>query len=329
MPCRLLVRLDANNNVGYGHIVRTGGLIEQIKTPLSPVIVGALDDPPIAIAETLPYSNSTGGSALEEAIAAVKPDAILVDLPTWVDRPWAAFRRAGVPVIAIDDEGGPVEADLIVNGTALDEYHRYDEPGPPARKLIGPAYALLRAPFGARSWRQPATPRLLIVIGSGERAYNWAHRLADGGLDGLPVAAVDIVVGAAFADPENLKCRDPVVTIHQNVPAAALAELMANASVGLMTGGMVVYEALAVGLPVVAFPLIANMVPEIAWFAARGSISDLGYDGGMNVSLVRKRVMALLGDKAAAEAQSAAGRAIIDGQGSWRVARAIDALLAP
>lgn len=328
MPRRLLVRLDANNNVGYGHIVRTGGLLEQIKTPLSPVIVGALDDPPIGIAETLPYSNSAGGSALEEAIAAVKPDAILVDLPAWVDRPWAAFKRAGVPVIAIDDEGGPVEADLIVNGTALDEYHRYDEPGPPARKLIGPGYALLRASFGAISWRQPATPRLLIVIGSGERAHNWAHRLVDSGLDGLPVAAVDIVVGAAFADLENLKCRDPV-TIHQKLPAAALAELMANASVGLMTGGMVVYEALAVGLPVVAFPLIANMVPEIAWFAARGSISDLGYDGGMDMSLVRERVAALLGDKVAAKAQSAAGRAIIDGQGSRRVARAIDALLAP
>lgn len=327
MGRRLLIRLDANNNVGYGHVIRTASLLEQIETPLSPVFVGTLDDAPVAIAEMLPYSSNAGG-ALNEAIAAVKPDAILIDLPAWVDRPWAAFRRAGVPVIAIDDEGGRVDADLIVNGTALDEYHRYQGPGPPAQQLIGPRYVLLRAPFAARRWRLPGAPRLLVVIGSGERAHDWAHKLADGGFDGLPVAAIDIVVGAAFPDPRSLK-RSEIVTVHQNLPAERLAELMAEASVGLMTGGMVVYEALAVGLPVAAFPQVANLVPEIAWFAARGSVSDLGYDDGMDMRLVRERVMALLGNKAAAAAQSAAGLAIIDGQGSRRVARAIDALLAP
>jgi spore coat polysaccharide biosynthesis predicted glycosyltransferase SpsG len=326
--CRLLVRLDANNHVGYGHIVRTGCLLQQLETRLSPVALGALDNPPIEIGEALPYSSSSGLDALDEAIAAVKPDAILVDLPEWVDRPWASFRRAGVPVIAIDDQGGRVDADLIVNFTALDEYHRYDEPGPPAQKLIGPQYTLLRAPFGVSRWQQPDPPHLLVVIGSGERAYEWARRLAHGGLDGLPVASIDIVIGAGFPDPETLG-RNEIVTVNRNLPAERLAALMAKASVGLMTGGMVVYEALAVGLPVVAFPQVSNLVPEMAWFAARGSISDLGYDGGMDMSLVRERVAALLGDRAAAEAQSAAGRAIIDGQGSRRVARAIDALLAP
>lgn len=326
---RLLVRLDADDRVGMGHAVRTGGLLDAIAHPLDLEIVGAG-----GLSRLFPrariHDHSGDGEHLGRLVTAIRPDAILIDVPRYEPGLWRALRMAGGPVIAIDDYGGAVEADLIINGTVLDAFHRYTDLPSGARVLAGPRHTLIRPEFGATPWRDPATNSVAIVVGSAERARAWAFMLSGPGIDRSGWGEVTMVVGGAFADAGGLAraCAAAGIALRQGLAAAAMAGLLANSAVALITGGMVVYEALAVGVPAVVFPQVENLVQEAAWFADHGCIRDLGYEGGMEPERVSGEVRALLDDRAARRAMSARARAIVDGRGMRRAADAIDALLA-
>ena len=297
-PARLLVRLDAGPK-GLGHAVRAKALLDGLKTPVT-------------------VTASGGGAGLETIFPGCVPwpvdiddfDAVLVDLPEAADGPWAELRAFKGPVIAIDDFGGGIEADLVINGTVLPAYHRYPALRPGGRALCGPDHALIRPAFAAHPWRNPPDGGLAIVLGSGEAAFRWAHHLA-GLRFPLPVT---LVVGAAFPDftaPSDWVMR-------RAVGAEALAELLAGSRAALMTGGMVIYEAQAVGVPSLVCPLLDNMVAEVAWFAERGAVVDLGPKGGGEVERIAERL--------AVNRPRPAG--LIDGRGLERAARAVVEVLA-
>lgn len=333
MTVRLLLRLDSGSDIGHGHAVRVEGLLAQMHSAIEPLVLGSVENLPglLANAEVHAWTGDDPDRQLQSMME-LRPDALLVDLPARSDRPWHRFRQAGVPIIAIDDEGGDIDADMIVNGTAYDEFHHYRRRSSEPRYLIGPSYALIRPQFAASPWRNPQARRLAVIIGSGERARTWAIELANNGLDGIALDSIDLVVGASFSDPDalrrGLEMRGIAVNAHQGLDARRLADLMANSTIALMTGGMIVYEALAVGLPAVVFPNVANLIPEVNWFATRGYVRDLGYEAAMDMECVRTNLVSLLSDRDAAVAQSVAGRRLVDGLGMQRVAKAIDELLA-
>jgi spore coat polysaccharide biosynthesis predicted glycosyltransferase SpsG len=330
MDKRLLIRVDAGFDVGYGHAIRVDGLLQLLKTRIAPIVVGTVSALPPMLAQAEIHPCPKAGADLAAALSTgLRPDAILVDLPRRARFPWHDVRKLGVPLIAIDDEGGEVEADLIVNGTVPEEYHQYNRASPATRYLIGPRYTLIRPAFANSPWHAPSGRHVLIIAGSGERATAWARKLVDGGLADLERDTARLVVGASFPDVDSLRnhAREQKIEIFQGLDAARLANLMAQSSVAVLTGGMVVFEALAVGVPVIVFPQIDNAVPAMRSLAAHGCVCDLGYDGGLSMENVRCAIEQLLSDSRAAASQSAAGRAIVDGQGSKRVATVIDEML--
>jgi len=327
MTKRLLIRIDSGFDVGHGHAVRVDGLLQSVETPVQPVVWGDTTNLPgtLSGAETIEIKNLHPTD-----ITAVRADALLVDLPQRANFPWALASRLGMPVIAIDDEGGDVEADLIVNPAAFDGSCRYRRAAPGTRLLRGPRYALVRPAFSVRSWRAPLKKQILIVVGSGERAAGWARKLLTAFPFGLQIDDCRIVVGAAFPDIGAflVSARAAGIEVLQGIDAPQLAKLMANASVALVTGGMVVPEALTVGVPVIAFPQVENLVPEMQWLGSYGCIADLGFERGMDMDAVGHDLAELIEDKDLAMRQSMLGRRLFDGSGMQRVASAIDDVLA-
>jgi spore coat polysaccharide biosynthesis predicted glycosyltransferase SpsG len=328
---RLLVRLDANGDIGFGHAVRCARLLRTLRTPIRLIVMG--DGKQIVQlfgnAEIVPFCGGTS-SEWVCAMNAAAPDAVLVDLPLRAERPWSAIRSLGVPVAAIDDEGGVLDADLVINGTVLEAYHRYEGLRPSCRTLIGPQFTLIDGAFVRHPWSRPADRSIAVVVGSGERARDWAFLLARDGLRRAGGGAVTMIVGAGFSGAGELRqvAQPAGFNLRQGMSADELADVLARSAVALTTGGMVVYEALAVGVPLVAFPQIENLKPELGWFAARGCLGNLGYDGGMDMARVNRMIAVLLDNSASAAAQSRAGHAIIDGRGMSRAAQALDEFLA-
>lgn len=329
----ILVRLDANHKIGLAHAIRVSAVLDLLKAPHRITVTGAGE----RIIDFFPGQRLLpvcveDNDAFFSLIGEIQPDLILVDHP----RPGHSFwhglsvSAGDIPVVSIDDEGGEVDADLVINGTVLEQYHRYPRLRPQAKLLVGRDYALIRPVFGETAWRNPTESSVVIVVGSGDRARDWALHLLSGKIDLSSWGTVRMIVGRAFPDMARLRhdCDALGVSLESGISGEGMAEALSQASVALITGGMIAYEALAVGVPAIVFPQIENLIPEAQWFAQRGCIVDLGYEGGMNSSLVSEAVGRLLSSSSVRLVMSLSQRATIDGHGMVRAAQAIDGVLA-
>ena len=272
---------------------------------------------------------SVAGEGFDSILQREQPDAVIVDLPRHIADLWRKLRSSAGLVIAVDDEGGEIDADLVINGAGPESYHCYPHCGN-AVALTGPAYTLLRPPFRTTRWRDPDGPSVSIVAGSGARAADWAFALAGDALDRDGWGEIRMAVNSSFPDFHQLRdaCGGAGIRLVSGLDAKAMADHLASAKVALITGGMIMPENLAVGTPAVVFPQVDNLVPEARWFSAHGAIRDLGYEGGMDMKLVHAEVGRLVEDRKEARSQSARGRELVDGRGVERAANAIRAVLA-
>ena len=328
----ILVRLDANHKIGLAHAIRVSAILDLLTVPYQVSVVGEGDlianfFPGQQVFRVTADNNADFFSLIDE----LQPDIILIDHPQLGSIFWRLLRGrvSGIPIVAIDDEGGDVEADLIFNGTVLDQYHHYPLAGPQAMLMLGRAYTLIRPIFGTTLWQNPRKACVVIVVGSGDEASAWALQLMSGRVDLSSWGAVTMIVGRAFPAMSQLQsdCDGLGVSLASGLSGEHMASALSQASVALITGGMIVYEALAVGVPAIVFPQIENLIPEATWFAQRGCIVDLGYGGGMNTTLVSEAVSRLLASSSDRTAMSIIQRATIDGHGMQRTATEIDNLL--
>ena len=323
-PIRLMLRIDADATIGFGHAVRCSALIEALGSGLNLIVAG---DNASALAPLFPVARirSVAGEGFDSILLSEQPDAVIIDLPCHTEELWRKLRSFARLVISVDDEGGAVDADLVINGAGPESYHCYPALRPDAVALTGPAYVLLRPPFRRTRWRVPDAASVSIVAGSGARARDWAFALAGDALDRSSWGEIRMAVSGSFPDLPQLRYACECAGIHlvSGLDAQTMAEHVASARVALITGGMIMPETLAVGTPAVVFPQVDNMVPETRWFAGHGAVRDLGYHGGMDMAQVRAEVERLLSDRSEARTQSARGRQLVDGRGAERAARAI------
>jgi len=332
MTKNILVRLDANHDIGLAHAIRVSSILALLSEPYRVTVAGqGAQITDFFNGQHVILDSAESDDVFFQLINDIKPSLILVDHPKLGHDFWhflAEFSGA-IPVVAIDDVGGAVDADLILNGTVLDEYHNYPMAGSSARLLVGSDYTLIRPVFSLTPWCNPQESSVVIVVGSGDRACEWALQLMSGQLDLSLWGKVDLIVGRAFPKMVQLQrdCDSRGVTLQSGLSGAAMALALSRASVALITGGMIVYESLAVGVPAVVFPQIDNLIPEANWFSQLGCISDLGFNTGMNIFHVEQSILSLLESQSKRMMMSAIQRSTIDGQGMHRAAAEIGKLL--
>lgn len=324
----LLLRVDAGPEIGLGHAVRVRHLLAAMGQPPLVAVIGRGG----GLATAFPGQNVIDGGDVAAALAAAgrQAAACLADPYSFAADEWQALRELLLPTVLVDDFGGPFPADLIINGTALPEYHRYPDLAPGGRALCGPQYALLHPAYGRLIWRGHDGPRrVTVVVGGGARAVAWLRMLLDAGIAD-DWGEVCVVVGASFPLDESQRAaaRGRGIELLQGLPSEALASRLAASTLMLATAGMVAYESLALGVPAVLFPQVESVVAEARWFAAQGCAIDLGFEGGLDAAAVRAAVGRLLADPRGAAEMSRRGRSIVDGQGLARAAAAVSGFLA-
>jgi len=342
---KILIRLDADHHVGLAHAVRVSKILS-----LGQSEYGAAWDFEVHVMGNMPQIDrffkgqvhrhpllENQQSEREKAMQLVKvardigADMLLIDHPHVSKISWDIYARTGLPLVAIDDEGGPVRADLIFNGTILEAYHHYPHMKAKENIRAGGKYTLINPCFRQHPWTNPRDLSLITVIGSGDRACDWALKLTgqDGPLSRLAAVKKTIVVGAAFPKMDALrkKCHDHNIGLHQGLDQDAMAALFSQNMMGLITGGMIVYEALAAGLPVIIFPQEKNLPPEADYFAKQGCAIDLGYEGGMDMDIVKAEIMTIMASPDKRLDLSRKGQKLIDGKGMFRTIEAINYFL--
>lgn len=248
------------------------------------------------------------------AIARHRTTVLVIDDPRAdASRAWLrAARRAGVAVVGVRDRGIGIDGvDLAVDGSIVPGRDRVCD----ARTLRGPEFMMVDPAYARarrhRPRRNGAARRVAFALGGGHHARagaSFARRVvADG--DGRQVRM------ARGLDQGS---------------GGRTLEVLLDADVAVVSGGVSVFEACAVGVPTIAVAVTPAQRPTVRGLAARGAVIDGGAltlrDGRVAAPAAARvawRVSRLLDDAELRRRLSRRAGQVVDGRGAIRVASAV------
>jgi spore coat polysaccharide biosynthesis predicted glycosyltransferase SpsG len=319
---RCFVRADGSREVGFGHVMRSLAVAEVARDRGIEVhYVMAGDEVAAELVarrnfSTIPIAAADDRGWLD---ALRSGDRVLVDgYPFLADGVTGAARATGAVVAVIDDhDGGPVEADLVVNPTAVAP-ERYVNA---AQVCSGPSYALIRAEFTAYRDREShiETGTLLLTFGGSDAGGITENVL--GALENsamyLEFHRVRLLLGPAAHDPQPRAwlevVRDP----------SDVAATLADADAAISAAGSTTWELLYLGVPCALIEVAENQRLLASTAAATHGAIALG-EAPTAIGAVTIALQALARPQVRAE-MSEAARNAVDGHGAHRV---VDALFA-
>jgi hypothetical protein len=312
---RVLFRIAAGPGRGFGHLMRCGALARAMR--VKPVASLRASGSTSAVAAQLGW---TIVGASPGALQQLAPTLLVIDdASSRAAGPWLrAARRRGIAVASIHDAGrGRIPSDLTIDGSLA--------PVPSSRRsdLHGPAFAILDPRLASRRFAPPRrSADVVVTLGGGRHVRNWGAAIARQVIALRPGTRIRLVQGFGPRPTGSLPGGCRWVRASRGV-----GRHLAAASVAVVAGGVTLYEAAALGTPIVGVAVVPAQRPAIRAGAAAGAAIDASHAvPARAIESVAASVVRLLNDPDAASALGARGRALIDGRGAIRVARALEAL---
>jgi len=245
-------------------------------------------------------------------------------------------RGADARLLVIDDLGRlpPFDADLVLNQNLGAEQTDYpcDEY---TTLLLGSPYVLLRQEYLARGCPERKIPELaqnvLVTLG-GADPKNVTGMVAAGLAEmDLRDLEVRVVVGAANRHVKSLEQefgRFPANwRLLKNVDD--MPGLVAWADVAVAAAGTTAWELAFSGLPAALLALADHQLPVAERLAAAGAATSLGRADGLTHERIAAELSGLSKDAALRRRQSETGPLLVDGRGASRVVEVMQALDEP
>ena len=240
----------------------------------------------------------------------------------WAEAWLARATAEGVSTATIHDLGrGSHAADLVVDGsiTARPSHRSNSRLGGTSFTILDPQVLQVRT--ARRAPRRGSRPRVLIALGGGSHVLGVVRALVGEIARRCPYAA--IVVAAGFCSSGRRPALQHGRWIERR---QGLAREIAASDVAVVAGGVTLYEACAIGIPVVGLAVVPPQHEAIKAFASRGAVVDAGCVSDRSAAMKRaaERVARLLtqGDGGC----GVTARRLVDGKGSHRVAARLRAL---
>lgn len=324
---RAVFRVDANFDIGWGHLVRATAIADELTRRGWKCILATRSDvdTPGVRKVSIPDGVMPGAEGEFLGSLALDPDVVIGDVrhPTQ-EQVTSLCSGEWASVFVDDDSTVAFDCDLVINPNLSTVFeHRIS-----ARTayLRGGEYLILRPQFeymGPHETR-PDLGHLVICFGGSDPAGVTGRILSWYGSGGLPasITRVSVVVGqgAAVAGGFDSLASDPrFVVLHE---VEDMAGLMADADAGVLAAGTLAYEALAAGLPAALVSLDAAQSWEARAIAAHGAALDAGSADEFERAVL-DRQLADLRARDARSGMSLRGQSMVDGRGRERVADAI------
>jgi UDP-2,4-diacetamido-2,4,6-trideoxy-beta-L-altropyranose hydrolase len=326
----VVFRTGASKQIGLGHLRRCLSLAEALRR-LGTDCFFLLDEDPVCADQTAAAGFEAvrirpGEDLLQtiEQCRRRRAMAVVADSYALDTAYLAGLRETKAVVVAVDDLADrELPVDLVINGSMNADrlaYHTRKA----TRFLLGPQYILLRSEFAEEPKRTIAKHirRVLVTVGGGD-PDRLTPRLVCWAADAVKDASVDVVIGPMFDKPDVLSADlKSAAAVHSN--PQDIRELMLSTDLALCGGGQTTYELAATGTPALAVRLEDNQTQNLAGLNAAGALVWAGDVHDADLEAKTKRALtAIAGDPARRAALSQRGRALVDGQGAARVARAI------
>ncbi|MCR5717068.1 MAG: UDP-2,4-diacetamido-2,4,6-trideoxy-beta-L-altropyranose hydrolase [Lachnospiraceae bacterium] len=336
------IRADGNEQIGMGHIRRCMSIAEALLEAGEEVCFLIADEHPAKILEEAGFRYEILFTYFDEMDVELpqlvlklsvpgadgKAPRILVD-SYYVTAFYLKNLMLQAQVFLLDDNAvKELPCHRLINYNIHAQSLGYAEKYPQAKLYLGPAYAPLRAEFGADPVVIREQVRDILVTTGGADHCHMELALAEAVIDQrLPEATYHLVCGPFSTDGEALDAlakEHPQLQIHHHV--TEMAPLMRSCDIAISAAGSTLYELCALGLPTIGFCVASNQHQNMEAFAKQTPIMNAGdFENapGEVLNFIGKEVTLLMAEKELREKIAAAMRTIVDGQGAKRLANAL------
>ena len=335
------IRADANSEIGTGHVMRCLSIAVALQKCGQEVCFILADEAAADLLETkgqkylVLHSDYTQMEAevpkLCRALEENSMETLLID-SYFVTAEYLEQVGKIVRTVYMDDLNMiPYPVDVVVNYNIYGDLLPYKENAvkETTQFLLGTAYAPLREEFQHVEYAVRDVVQNVLVTTGGADKYNLAGQILQKVLQ-YPVTKdlqYHVVSGAFnqnFPALQELAGKYANVHIHQNV--TKMAELMKNCDVAITAGGSTMYELSAVGVPIICFSFAENQEQLVQTFVRKQKVCFGGNYLTERQALfdhIAENLGLLIVQNEIREKYSKAGRTLVDGQGTLRIARAI------
>ena len=276
---RLLIRTDANAEIGYGHAMRCLALAQACQdrggdamfalTAESASLMQRLEEEGIETCIVHAGSGSLRDATFTAKLSQeIQADCIIADSYAFGSRYQRTIKDFGENLLVVDDyqHAEYYYADFILNQNLHAHDKLYVEKEDYTSLLLGSSYLLLRRDFLDWEGWFPNTPevahRILVTMGGGNQlneTIKVIQAIKQLKIDDLEVV---IVLGAGITNHEKItNCLKGVkfqVSVESNV--TNMATLMAEAELAIVAGGSTCWELAFMGVPLVAIVVAENQL---------------------------------------------------------------------
>jgi len=272
MKPRIIFRADGNSKIGLGHVVRSLALAYLFKDDFrcyfaiqnpSPNIVNQIESSG-AVPIVLPKNTNYKSDALYLTQQVLMADDIVVlDGYNFNFEYQQIIRQAAASLVCIDDiQAYPFLADVVINQAGSINPKNY-QVQPYTKLCLGPAYALLRDPFlkAAAQPRSVATIKKIMLNMGGADPDNHTCRILAQIIPYYSDLTLEVVIGSAFSHYtalQDLAKTYPNITLHENLAAEAMCQLMQSCDAAILPPSSVSYEWCSVGGPLFLHQIADN-----------------------------------------------------------------------
>ena len=323
----LVLRVDGGPQIGYGHLVRSSALAEELLDRGHTVTVATATPDPAE--EVLPSRTTTttlpsraDPDSFVSSLGAESPDAVFADAYP-VDTDYQRSIRDRVPLVVLqDDTRHAICADLFTNGNLYASNLEYEFAGEEPTMCLGPDYVLLRRAIRELTADDPpwnrGPERALVIMGGGD-VRNLTPTVIRA-FDGVDLR-VDTIVGPGVSEQQEREIREAAGEVSMDIRVARdpddLPERMFRADFAVSTASSTTYELLALGTPMVSVPVAENQKPIAEALAGRNLATVL--DGNADAEAFSTAIRGYVMDSSMRRRRREVGRRLVDGRGVERV----------
>ena len=320
----IAIRVDGNNQVGFGHLMRMKALAREFSKLGTEVIFLSRNPENIKGHRVRQLDRQTEKEEdllVEEMLMDTQAKMLIIDSYEYAQERLDRMGQLDVRSVYIDDlNRHPFNTDFVVNGNLY-------APGIPyqgrATFLLGTKYLLMREEFAGVPLRglKPSAEHVLITFGAADmekvtprimQALKSYERFED--------LHWHVVIGPVFrhtAVIEALIQDCPNVTLHHN---PVMKNLMDFCDMSISASGSTTYELAACGVPTLLVIVADNQVRLAQEAQRQGMAFNLGWYHELDATLLYSALNSLINNTTVREQISRRGQQLIDGRGAQRVA---------
>jgi len=263
---KIKILTESGKNIGLGHISRCMSLYDEVSKrniPTDFIINGDVRNVDFLKGITFKNENWIQKEFLHNHITA--DDYVIIDSYKAEKAIYDAIVKLSRRVMFIDDIGRLDYRDGIIVNPSLDSSRIDYSRSPNSILLSGPDYVIVRPPFVGikRETAFNGIKRILITMG-GTDIRKLTPLLINNICKKLEDIKFDIVIGSKETDDfqeQYLGFKN--VTIHYNIDANEMFNLMINCDLAITAAGQTIYELLATQTPFIPIQIIENQKNNI------------------------------------------------------------------